>query len=209
MGALVVACGSDDSDCATHDDQTGEAEHATCQTFADKLASCGLVTGSYLGGCTDDNPSVSCVAACFKNASCDQLEAAYCADFVNSFAGCLNECHQANQAPPFECDDGSRLPSGWRCDGAPDCLNGEDELDCPKEMFTCADGSTIPLGWQCDFDADCPRGDDELDCPGSGDFTCNDGTRIPLLKKCDAIIDCEGADDEVDCAMLTCERAAR
>src|SRR4051794_18688385 len=90
MGAaLSVACSSDNTDCPTDDNQTGQAEHATCQSFVDKLASCGLVSGSYLGGCTDDHPSLQCVATCYKNATCEQLEAAYCSEFPNAFAGCL------------------------------------------------------------------------------------------------------------------------
>ncbi|KAG7282804.1 hypothetical protein CRUP_012193 [Coryphaenoides rupestris] len=72
-------------------------------------------------------------------------------------------------ASEYRCTDGQCVPSSWRCDHSPDCLDGADERDCgecaPLRMVdqdecAVANGGCshqcvdLPLGFMCQ----CPSG---------------------------------------------------
>jgi hypothetical protein len=160
------------------------------------------LTGTVLAGCSEDDPLLPCAVACVLDASCQEIEAAYCNFNYNDFATCLDDCQSTLAPPVFHCQDGSRVPARWRCDGARDCPNGEDE-QCPLGAFTCTDGLEIPLGWRCDGVADCTSEEDEIDC-ASVPFACGDGTMVQRSRVCDGTSDCPGGEDELDCTRLAC-----
>ena len=182
----------------------GHGLGATCRGFVGALTDCGLLTGTRLAGCEDDDPSLPCMMDCIGAASCEELEARYCYLEFNRLADCLEGCQAALPSPEFVCDDRSRIPASFQCDGSEDCLQGEDE-DCPEGRFLCDSGLSIPAGWQCDGVDDCPNAEDELACSGDRALICVDGTRLSASRECDGTEDCPAGEDELDCAKLTCE----
>lgn len=179
-------------------------DKVTCASYVQMLTDCGVIKGTRLAGCADDDPSLPCPAACVAKAECDEIAATYCGGADNDFAECLASCEASLPAREFACSDGKTISMRWRCDGVPDCANGEDEI-CPKGTFTCQSGLTIPAAWQCDTVNDCPAGDDERRCGQVGkDFSCADGSSIPASQECDGANDCPAGEDELDCTKLTC-----
>lgn len=55
------------------------------------------------------------------------------------------------------------------CDGLPNCVGGEDEIQCPlacrQDEFTCDSGLCVPATQVCDGVSDCDDATDELTCP--------------------------------------------
>jgi len=102
----------------------------------------------------------------------------------------------------FDCGENQCIPRSWRCDGDTDCLNGKDEMNCPKtdelcdaKHYKCKEpseetgsslkwkslsqmfpASCIPEAWKCDGEFDCPEKDDEEGCTTikctEGQFKC-------------------------------------
>lgn len=99
----------------------------------------------------------------------------------------------------FECEDGTRLPEVWVCDGLADCAGREDEPDdtCSDRRFTCASSDYfIPKAWECDTRLDCEDGSDEADCEGRI-FACDDFNSIPDELLCDDKRHCPDGSDEI------------
>jgi len=112
----------------------------------------------------------------------------------------------------FSCDSsGGCIPSTLVCDGNSDCVNGNDEQNCPATTdsecsgFLCPSTSEcIPSAWLCDGDNDCGDMSDEQGCPVTtstqcSGFTCNDGECLPDYWQCDSEPDCDGGEDEAGC----------
>lgn len=82
----------------------------------------------------------------------------------------LARCSSMQCVGVFKCPRSYCLPLHKVCDGQPDCLGGQDELDCEK--FVCPDGSLkcrasptcVHQQQLCDGSIQCPKGDDELYC---------------------------------------------
>jgi hypothetical protein len=199
-----TAAGTGGSGSAGGASGSGGTGEAACESLVGKLTDCGVLSGTRLAGCTNDQPVLPCAMACVANAECSEIEAMYCHASYNDYALCLEACHEGLPLPEFVCSDGSRIPASYTCDLVEDCPEGEDE-DCPEGMFLCESGLSIEAGWECDGVEDCPDGDDERDCRDSPMVSCGDGSTIVASRECDGSVDCATGVDEQDCAKLECE----
>lgn len=120
-------------------------------------------------------------------------------------------------ADEHTCSDATCIPAARRCDGRPDCLDGDDEqacdggdaTGCAGNEWACTDGTCIPADWHCDGEyEDCADGADETACDdapaaegcAADEYTCGDGACIPGAWRCDGEYeDCTGGEDEAGC----------
>jgi hypothetical protein len=116
----------------------------------------------------------------------------------------------------FSCNDGQCIQVQQRCDGRPDCRNGQDEYNCTglpssscaENEFPCAAGFCIMGYKKCNGIKDCPSGNDEDNCQptippepscASSEFRCKDGRCIDIRFRCDSVPDCSDNTDEINC----------
>ena len=63
----------------------------------------------------------------------------------------------------YRCNSGECIHLVWRCDGAAECADNSDELNCPTcrpDQFTCDSGECVPRKEKCDGVALCSDGSD-------------------------------------------------
>ncbi|XP_055389216.1 sortilin-related receptor-like [Condylostylus longicornis] len=129
--------------------------------------------------------------------------------------------HQKCAINYFQCNSGDCILKKYVCDGASDCLDGEDESNCSNitveacngpNQFRCrSDRTCLPMSMYCDHIQHCVDNSDEEDCGehpsrlpdhevscGPAYFRC-DHTCIPLMKRCDSKLDCYDGSDEETC----------
>ncbi|KAG8270243.1 hypothetical protein J6590_089719 [Homalodisca vitripennis] len=87
--------------------------------------------------------------------------------FLSDEFGC--EEKDFSYGDTFTCKDNRTLPNYLRCDFKPDCLHGDDELDCPApeckaSEFRCSSGQCVSAVTRCDLFLDCLDKSDELEC---------------------------------------------
>uniref|UniRef100_A0A336MF06 CSON015005 protein n=1 Tax=Culicoides sonorensis TaxID=179676 RepID=A0A336MF06_CULSO len=89
-----------------------------------------------------------------SNGGCDDCLDATPGQLSSDEQNCTKHC-KTNQ---FKCENTSVcIPSGWQCDGNPDCEDGSDEgpqcasRECNTSQFLCkSTGRCIPYTWVCD-----------------------------------------------------------
>ena len=107
------------------------------------------------------------------------------------------------------CPKGRCIPASWKCDGTPDCNDGEDEVACDRfcndEEFLCREGRCISKVRTCDGTEDCGDGEDEEGCfCRAGDFQCRfGGGCVDQALRCDGNLDCADRSDELGCQRST------
>jgi hypothetical protein len=189
-------------------DGDGNGNGQLASAYLDKLQACGLLSEGELPAVDADDvdASVACYLDCLLDATCVEVQALTCdpASVMPSaqLVACYEACEALNVDDDFMCGDGSTLPPSWVCDGAPDCADSTDEVDCVP--FDCGDGGMLTESLVCDGWADCMNGSDELDCPGY--VMCADGTGSYNEEEdhCDGQSQCGDGSDELGCPTYEC-----
>ena len=107
----------------------------------------------------------------------------------------------------FMCIDGTSIPDAWVCDGAEDCLLGDDELGCGGGGGGggCDDSCLFALDGACDEGgafAFCETGTDCSDCGGGGGGGGGGGCTDSCLYAFDGMCDDGGAGSETSVCTL-------
>ncbi|XP_054269003.1 low-density lipoprotein receptor-related protein 4 [Macrosteles quadrilineatus] len=129
---------------------------------------------------------------------------------------CGGACNKNEFLCPMSC---TCIPNSWRCDGDPDCVTEEDELDCQLTEAECDEEAgyvrcprtrkCIRREWLCDSHDDCGDFSDETHCGvnpvncTSAEFECANGLCIQPDWVCDGENDCRDYSDELNCTRKT------
>jgi hypothetical protein len=102
-----------------------------------KAELCGLTSIPDFETCDDGTLSEAqrCRIKCRLDASCGELANS---DFRIETLECEDDC--GFDASEFVCDDGTRVPADWRCDGRLDCPDDSDEAGCSGASDGSANG---------------------------------------------------------------------
>lgn len=112
----------------------------------------------------------------------------------------------------FRCTNQHCIPKVWTCNGANDCQDGSDELNCGKctdhaLSFQCQNTRCVNKHRVCDTYNDCGDGSDETYCRksyligwcGVNGFRCANEKCVLKDKVCDGRDDCGDSSDEHGC----------
>ncbi|KAG7204450.1 hypothetical protein KM043_004885 [Ampulex compressa] len=103
-----------------------------------------------------------------------------------------------------------------RCNGVPDCPNGEDESSscgqfdsCGRNRFMCKNGECVSSTKRCNSHYDCEDLSDEDDCDKkecqNSEFQCHEGSCISKYLVCNGQPDCSDFSDEAKCNEHRCD----
>ncbi|KAK7094711.1 hypothetical protein V1264_006224 [Littorina saxatilis] len=120
--------------------------------------------------------------------------------------------------PGFKCQNGNCILQELHCDGVPDCISGDDELDCLHDAscfmgdFQCDDGECVHAEFRCDGTADCLDYSDEANCENQTAIICKKDemkckNKLQCVESdnlCDGETDCADGSDEESCPDFTC-----
>ena len=176
----------------------GACAPAQGDVLVSRLRECGVLSSGEIGPYVLSGLYApdACYERCLAEASCERLETGLCRTMLDLLVACDERC-------AFRCDDGSLLGPERVCDGARQCMEGEDERDCDFDLV-CNDGSRVP-GARCDGAWNCPDGSDEQACPGRTGIDCGDrsGTYYDW-QRCDGYRSCGNGADEAGCPSFVC-----
>jgi hypothetical protein len=142
---------------------SGDAQWGRYET---KLASCQLILpGSHLQRPEPFLNRDRCLVDCQLGESCAELTAMHCGSLLSAsdlpLDPCVSSC--VGLQDNFTCRNGDTVASSNRCDGAQDCSDGSDEIDCAT--FSCQNGDRVLVRYRCNGNQDCGDGSDEAGCP--------------------------------------------
>lgn len=90
----------------------------------------------------------------------------------------------------FQCWDGMCQPWEARCNGANDCLKGEDEMKCHNSNPAGQQPSPIMGGHSSMGGSDSPAPIQQASRCAMGEHQCDNGDCLPAAKRCNYVYDC-------------------
>jgi hypothetical protein len=198
---LSLACSSKEEAVDDADPSGTSFDPASyCGTAQSRLRECGLLGAGRYSCANFEDAAEQCEISCLRAATCGELSDFQCG-FTGAVPRCFGECIGLSA---FTCGDGVTLGAYSRCNGAAECVAGEDELDCPAVPTSkCRNvDERVDLTLTCDGQPDCSDGSDELGCDAGLDC----GEKVSAYQVCDGVAQCPNGEDEPsDCAKTTCE----
>jgi len=214
-----------------------DARNRKCGALGKGDTSCAALTAGWFNsdlGFGPEVPDLSKLAAATlrlelgvseMKCKADCAEAAPCADVLAeardgacdgaaNFTGELDDCRDdcTNSLRGYACGDGQFIAGKARCDGMPDCTNGNDEM-CTSDTYDCGGGEVLTHArpndeakWDptCDGKVQCTTtGKDEATCADKP-FKCKKGEYVAADDVCNDKDDCSNGNDEADCSEFDC-----
>uniref|UniRef100_T1KE57 G-protein coupled receptors family 1 profile domain-containing protein n=1 Tax=Tetranychus urticae TaxID=32264 RepID=T1KE57_TETUR len=179
-------------------------DEVDCKQFYHQVNGLKFCNTNVTFACPWDGPCVTIDSICNNISNCP---------YDDAYSGALDEygcgitkekCETFGNG--FWCPEERCISASLKCNFIPECLNGEDELDCfsePCDKFQCKNGQCIDFDKRCDSKIDCFDKSDELDCqnyPCPDDWVqCASGQCVKRSFWCDYTEDCLDGSDEAYC----------